>query len=166
MVVRRLGVMLLCSALVAHRGLAQQPAAPAPWQRSWEAFVDAINRCYEDAKCDKKQFVGKEVVWEGVADSVDLGGMGIRMDMGVRRPRGMVDGTAKDADIIGFILKPEATEQDTWKSVVKGQRVRFKTKLGSTGRPDTPTSWTMIRTSLVCFIQSSGGELLQVLLGR
>ena len=40
---------------------------PEPWQSSWGDFVGTYNRCVHNPRCDLKQFVGKDVTWEGVA---------------------------------------------------------------------------------------------------
>ena len=146
----------------------QRSAVPAAWQTSWEAFVATVNKCVENPRtaanpfCHTKEFTGKEVVWEGVIASVDP----IRLDMGTARLKATVNGILTPADRIVFELTPESTQLDKWKSVAAGQRVRFRTRLGSQRFPDDATSFSgfsRTRTTLVAFVESSGAELLSIL---
>lgn len=163
--VRASSVALLASMTFSGPSSVQRGEVPAPWQSSWETFVATVNKCVESPKteanpsCHTKEFAGKEVVWEGVIASVDP----IRLDMGDARLKATVNGIPKSADVLVFRLTPESSQLDKWKSAAKGQRVRFRTRLGSQSFPDDATGFSGIGSTLFAFVESSGAELLSIL---
>lgn len=135
------------------------------WQTSWEAFVEAYNKCSRQDTCDKTQFVDKIVTWTATIKSLDKkeGQLNVLMDMTTSPP--LVDKTGAKSSMIILTLHPTPAEQAAWGHASNGQKVRFRCK---TTRPfpdmDSPVGLMSFGPGKnTALVSTEGGELIEIL---
>jgi hypothetical protein len=157
-----LAVAFLSLPLVApQQGASPKSSAKASapvqsWETSWEVFVETYNKCIKDDACDRKQFVGKEVTWNGRVKQVLLEKSGVQMDMGGPP---LQDKTGKTVDVLVFWVKPTSGQEDKWKDVSSSQMVRFRTKI-ATGIADSVVGYMVMAGQGWALFNTEGGEFL------
>lgn len=133
----------------------------AAWETSWESFVEVWNKCLQG--CDRQQFVGKEVVWQGVVSRTaeqPSGQLFICLNMDGPKPLDAAGQGGGPGFSLAFCLIPTEAQRAAWRNVTSGQTVRFRTKtaegygglIGFSSAGDTP--FAMVNTE--------GAELLHV----
>ena len=167
--IRVLLMVLIVVGLVAAAGNAQvaKPASGSqsePWQTSWEKFVEVHNTCIKDKGCDRKRFLDKAIRWVGVIGSIDLEKRPPSIVMDMAGPS-LVDqnGVGIDkGDLFVFVLNPNASEIAGWKSVAKGQRIRFRAKT-SGGITGSVVGFSSLpgRSLKMIMVNLDGGEFLE-----
>ena len=108
-----------------------QKLAPAPWQSSWEKFLEKMEGLgvlprfsFSDGFPASKDFVGKEIVWEGtLSDVKDVKTRAIIL-MPTSRMLKTTNSQTAGAGVVQLLMTPATF--DKWKSLPKGAKVKFK----------------------------------------
>lgn len=163
-------VLILSFTLCAEQAKQQPKQRQAPWQTSWDAFVQEYKKCeitpdlsketeaaFRDRlqACDR-DFIGKDVVWEGLVKSINLKGeaTAISMDMGTLPLK---------LDNLGFYLNPTADQRAKWNEIKVGQRVRFRTRVDGGLHDSVITASSVGGRIVIAIFNTKGAELVSVL---
>jgi len=101
------------------------PVLAEPWQRSWEAYVDAYNACVKDSTCKASERFGKKrVQWEATLVELDLKSVPQAVKLSLKSSKGF---DVSKPPTVFEIIAPEmrTAAVDAWKAVPLGSTVRF-----------------------------------------